>query len=835
MLEPPKSCQDQTLLSTALALTYNMAILVAMVLTSGLIRRSRASATRQAIMQGLLFGSATVINMAAPMGLGPGLIFDPRTVTLSLSGLFFGPLVAGVAAGMALVYRLALGGAGQTMGVLVIISAAAWGYYFYRRRKPDGPSIRMPQLLLMGLLVHGTELLLMSTLPAPLGWQTFQSLGLPIMLAFPSLTLLLGKMMASQEAEVQSVAALRRSEEMHRAILQTAMNGFWLADLQGCLLEVNQAYARMSGYTVAELLGMRISQLEARESDELSLANLQKIAAVGSDHFETRHRTKDGKVFDVEVSVMYQEAEGGRMVAFLRDISERKRAELALKEAKALNEAIVENAPLMIFLKEASSLRYVVLNRSGEELLGFDRSALIGKSDLDFFPPDQAEHFMRKDREVLGGNLGVQDTPLEPVQTAKKGLRFLHTRKVGIRGGDGQMKYLLGISEDITESKNAQERLLLTANVFTHAREGILIADAAGIIVDVNESFSRITGYSREQALGQKPHILSSGHQSPEFYRAMWTALHRDGQWYGEIWNRRQNGEVYAEMLNISAVSDDRGQVQNYVALFSDITAIKENEKKLEHMAHYDVLTGLPNRVLLADRLNQAMTQSIRRSQQLAVVYLDLDGFKSINDSHGHEHGDRLLTHVASRMKHALREGDTLARMGGDEFVAVLIDLSDGQAAAPLLNRLLSAAAEPVQLGDLILQTSASLGVTVYPQTESLDADQLLRQADQAMYQAKLAGKNRFHFFDAEQDRNTRGHFESMERVRKALLASELVLFYQPKVNMRTGAVIGVEALIRWQHPERGLLSPPFFLPVIEEDALAVAVGEWVKYFPIQV
>jgi diguanylate cyclase (GGDEF)-like protein len=268
--------------------------------------------------------------------------------------------------------------------------------------------------------------------------------------------------------------------------------------------------------------------------------------------------------------------------------------------------------------------------------------------------------------------------------------------------------------------------------------------------------------------------------------------------------------------------------VQNYVALFSDITPIKEHEEELERIAHYDVLTGLPNRVLLADRLQQAMAQSVRRCQQLAVIYLDLDGFKYINDRHGHGTGDHLLRHVATRMKLALREGDTLARIGGDEFVAVLIDLDDSESAVPLLQRLLGAAGEAVQLDDSTLQISASLGVTFYPQAETMEADQLLRQADQAMYLAKLAGKNRFHFFDAEKDRSTRGHFESLERIRNALAAQEFVLHYQPKVNMRTGAVVGVEALIRWQHPDRGLLAPALFLPAIEEHALAVTVGEWV-------
>jgi diguanylate cyclase (GGDEF)-like protein len=246
----------------------------------------------------------------------------------------------------------------------------------------------------------------------------------------------------------------------------------------------------------------------------------------------------------------------------------------------------------------------------------------------------------------------------------------------------------------------------------------------------------------------------------------MWNSLNQDGQWNGEVWNRRQNGEDYAVMLNISAVRDAGGQVQNYVALFLDITAIKAHQSELENLAHYDVLTGLPNRVLLADRLHHAMVHGLRRKQKLAVVYLDLDGFKSINDHHGHELGDFLLKQVTNRMKQALREGDTLARIGGDEFVAVLSDLNDRETAEPLLNRLLAAAAEPFRQGELLLHISASLGVTFYPQTDAVGADQLLRQADQAMYRAKLSGKNRFHFFDGGQDIHSRGHLESLERVR---------------------------------------------------------------------
>jgi diguanylate cyclase (GGDEF)-like protein/PAS domain S-box-containing protein len=273
---------------------------------------------------------------------------------------------------------------------------------------------------------------------------------------------------------------------------------------------------------------------------------------------------------------------------------------------------------------------------------------------------------------------------------------------------------------------------------------------------------------------------------------------------------------------------DEAGRIYALCGISTDITERKAYEKELEYIAHYDTLTRLPNRVLLGDRLQQALVQSRRSLQQVAVIYLDLDGFKAINDRHGHATGDQFLIAVAARMREALREGDTLARLGGDEFVAVLPDLADFSASSTVLQRLLGAAAQPVPVGELLLQVTASLGVTFYPQADEVDADQLLRQADQAMYQAKLAGKNRYHVFDAEQDRHLRGHHESVERIRRALAAGEFVLHYQPKVHMRTGRLLGAEALIRWQHPEQGLLLPALFLPVIESHPLAIEMGQWV-------
>jgi diguanylate cyclase (GGDEF)-like protein/PAS domain S-box-containing protein len=377
------------------------------------------------------------------------------------------------------------------------------------------------------------------------------------------------------------------------------------------------------------------------------------------------------------------------------------------------------------------------------------------------------------------------------------------------------------------EKDKLADELAITASVFSHAREGICISDATGNIIDVNATFTTITGYSREEAVGQNLSIFKSGRQSPEFYADIWQTVLNDGFWSGDIWSCRKNGDVYPEMLNISSVKGIDGQISNYVILFTDITSMKEYQSQLEHIAHYDLLTHLPNRKLLADRLSQAMLQCDRHQLSLAVAFLDLDGFKAVNDTHGHDVGDQLLTVLSLRMKEVLREFDTLARIGGDEFVAVLADLARVEDCKPVLDRLLLAASEPVLMGKLVLNISASIGVSFYP-NDGVDADQLMRYADQAMYVAKKSGKNCYHLLDMAQDKAVRVQRESLEAIQSALNNDQFVLYYQPKVNMKTGAVIGVEALIRWQHPIRGLLNSADFLPAMENNTLSIEFGEWV-------
>lgn len=500
----------------------------------------------------------------------------------------------------------------------------------------------------------------------------------------------------------------------------------------------------------------------------------------------------------------------------------------ALRASEHRFRTLFEQTPHIAVQGYNNQRRVIFWNQASETLYGYTAEEALGQPLERLILPKALWNKVaeRVDEWLAGG----PPPPAEQLYLKRKDGRDVpvYSNHVIQYNVDGQAElYCLDI--DLSALKQAEERLKLTASVFTHTHEGIVITDTQGCIIEINPAFSRISGYTRDEIIGKNPRILQSGQQNNTFYVAMWRNLTQEGYWSGELWNRRKNGELYAEMLTINAIYNPHGQITHYVGLASDITAQKEYQRQLEHLIYHDPLTGLSNRVVLTDRLQQAMAQARRRRQQLAVAYIDLDGFKAINEHHGTAYGDQFLVTIAQRLTGIMREGDTLARLGGDEFVAVFNDLADVSGSSNVLfTRLLTAVAEPMLLNQQTLQVSASLGITYYPQAEEIDADQLLRQADQAMYSAKQTGKNRYQVFDAPQDRNLREYHEILERLQRALTHNEFVLYYQPKVNLRSGAFIGAEALIRWQHPESGLLPPGVFLPIIDENALSVDLGEWV-------
>lgn len=401
------------------------------------------------------------------------------------------------------------------------------------------------------------------------------------------------------------------------------------------------------------------------------------------------------------------------------------------------------------------------------------------------------------------------------------------------QGYEDSLGKILVSMVDITERKHNEDEQRLAASVFTNSQEAIIVSDADNRIIDVNPAFTRMTGYTLEDVLGEDPKILSSDEHDEQFFSKMWESINNEGEWRGEIWNRRKSGELYPELLSIAAVTDDKGTLQHYVGAFTDITMLKQHEADLDHIAHYDVLTSVPNRRLLDDRLAQAIANADRRSSNLAVCYLDLDGFKPINDEYGHEAGDLVLIEISNRLQSMLRAADTIARLGGDEFVLLWNDVGNKTDCIRALERVLDTISKPIQLGDNDLSVSASIGVTLYPD-DNVDADSLLRHADHAMYSAKQLGKNCYQMFDTKLERQISTRVDFLDKIKRALKEGQFELYYQPKVDYFANSVQGVEALLRWNDPILGLVGPKEFLPLIENENLACDVGRWVMEKALQ-
>jgi diguanylate cyclase (GGDEF)-like protein/PAS domain S-box-containing protein len=380
---------------------------------------------------------------------------------------------------------------------------------------------------------------------------------------------------------------------------------------------------------------------------------------------------------------------------------------------------------------------------------------------------------------------------------------------------------------DITQRRKDEESLRLAASVFSTSQEGILISDTNNKIIDINPAFTHLTGYSRQEAIGRNPSFLSAGRQGPSFYKEMWEKLSTTGEWQGEIWNQRKSGEIFPEVLSIVAVKDAEGDLQHYVGAFSDISMIKQHEADLDRIAHYDMLTSVPNRRLLRDRLDQSIAHTIRHGKNLAVCYLDLDGFKPINDQFGHEAGDLMLVQTARRLESMSRAEDTVARLGGDEFVLLWNDIDSKSDCIHALDRVLETISQPINLNGESISVSASIGVTLYPD-DKVDADSLLRHADHAMYTAKQLGKNRYQIFDAKLERQISARLELLNKIANGLDSDQFELYYQPKINCSTGEINGVEALLRWNDPLLGLVGPKEFLSLIENESLELRLGRWV-------
>jgi diguanylate cyclase (GGDEF)-like protein/PAS domain S-box-containing protein len=469
--------------------------------------------------------------------------------------------------------------------------------------------------------------------------------------------------------------------------------------------------------------------------------------------------------------------------------------------------------------------RYLQVLTHKESLLAASRARLLGHTIHEMLPPQAAatvQSALDEARE-LGESHGQQIAlPLE------SGLHWFELSVARKQGGAGEAPSYIVLSRDISERHQAQAQLLLAGSVFDNAREGILITGRDRRILRVNPAFLTLTGYGEEEILMQTPALLRSGHHDKAFYEEMGARLETQGHWQGEVWDRRKDGQVIPLLLSISAVRDTGGQTQNYVAVFTDISRIKQSEERLEYLAHHDPLTGLANRLMLHTRLEHVLEQARREHRSVALLMLDLDRFKDVNDSFGHAMGDALLQEVARRLGRRVRQADTVSRIGGDEFTILMESLVHPDDAARLAEDVVTMLRDPVRLpnGKEVV-VGASVGIALFPDHASSE-ETLLQQADAALYQAKAEGRGRYKYFTDALTRAARERLEMESRLRGALQKGELRLHYQPQVDIASGRIIGAEALVRWQDPVEGMVPPGRFIPLAEHTGLIEAIGNWV-------
>ncbi len=623
----------------------------------------------------------------------------------------------------------------------------------------------------------------------------------------------------------QTEEALRLSEGKFASVFAQCPDILVIASLvDGAVLEANTAFVDQIGFPVADIIGRTPTELDIWGIPGIGPGILERLQKGSIRNLEMPFRRKDGRMFSGLVSAEPFDLDSTpAVVVVVRDITQLKQAQQELQMSEEKFAKSFHSSPDGLLITRQRDGMLVEVNEGFSRITGHESSTSLDQSVIDL---------------GIWANLDERSKLLE--QLNREG--FVRDFRSHIRHKDGQIRLceissrplliggeacMLTIARDITERHQMQEKLQLAATVFESTAEGVLITDTRQRINAVNRAFSEITGYSEQEALGQTPSLMASGLHDSAFYAAMWYQLTAEGHWQGEITNRRKNGEVYPSWLTISAVRNREQFITHFVAVFADISSLKHAQARLDYQAHHDPLTGLPNRTLFENRLQAALLHSMESDSLGAVLFLDLDRFKHINDSLGHPVGDLLLKGIAQRLKETLRDIDTVARLGGDEFIILLPGLLHASDAETIAAKLLACFTAPFQAGEHEFFMSASIGSCLFP-TDGHDVATVVKNADAAMYRSKAKGRNRVESYTQDLTSQASARIALEHELRRAIERNEFSLCYQPKISLLSQQLVGAEALLRWTHPTFGEVPPEHFIPLAEENGMILQIGDWV-------
>jgi len=616
-------------------------------------------------------------------------------------------------------------------------------------------------------------------------------------------------------------------ENHFRVIFERSASGIALVNLEGYLKITNSAVQKTLGYSGYELSNMVFTDFTHPDDVNKNWQLQQELIMGTRDHYRMEKRCfrKNGEMFWGSVNVSAIRGDDGKVhsiIGVLEDITERKNIENELEKSTAQFKAIFNSiSDAAVFV--GTNRHIIMINPAVSKQFGYSSEDLQGKSAEVLYANVEDYQFLGHSRFNIEANINSQ--LYEMTYRRKDNSLFVgETQGTKVEDENGNFIGFIGIIRDISERKKTEERLRLSQKIFEDTAKAILITDTNNIIIDANNAFCTTTGYQHDELIGKTPRILKSGWHDEQFYKNLWKSLIEFGYWKGEIWDKKKNGDIFPTWSTISVVKDHLGQAVNYVAILSDITEIKQSEKRLEYLAHYDQLTKLPNRMLFNDRLNVAIARAERHKDRLAIMYIDLDGFKQVNDTLGHTAGDELLKNVADRLKICVREEDTIARLGGDEFAIIINELHNIDFLHILAKRITKELSISLNYEGREIRVTGSIGVATYP-SNGTDEETLLRHADQAMYYAKQLGRNTYQFFDPAIKADIIHRIHLGSDLRSAIKNNEFFMQFQPKYDLIKNKVVGVEALVRWQHPERGLILPLDFIPFAEDSDLIIPIG----------